>query len=267
MCARYVRHGCNQQCGEQEEIPEAEAFRLQTAAEIGSSTMWALSGRQFPGVCEATVRPCADKCRCFGQSIAAGMGPWGWGGLLGIGQVGGILLGPWWVNECGDSCGCGVLSKVRLYGQVREIVSVTIDGNVVDPSTYFVDHGRSELISRGTPWPACQQLDKASGDGTFIIVYRYGIEPPALGREAAKALGCEVYKALANRACNLPAGVTRLVRQGVTIEKAATFATLFATGSTGIPLVDMFMASANPTGAQRPPAVYSPDLPEYPREF
>lgn len=254
-----------EQCGDEEDIPEAEAFKLQQAAEIGSTTMWSLSAQQFGGLCEATVRPCRDSCSCFGTSVAAGVGPWAWGVYPGLVSS---YLGPWWVNECGDQCGCGVLSSVRLGGfPVHEILEVKIDGQVVDPSNYRLDGHRDLVAVGGFRWPACQQLDLADTEtGTWSVRYRFGIAPPTLGREAARALGCEVYKALAGRACNLPAGVTRVVRQGVTVEKVSTFAALFSSGSSGIPLVDMFLASVNPTAARRPPAVYSPDLTPYPRE-
>lgn len=245
-------------CGESG-LTDAQAYKLETAAALGSDLMFNLSGRQYAGICEKTVRPCRSGCGCFGQSVAVGLGPYDWGGTLG-GQL-------WWQNECGDQCGCGIVSSVRLAGYVREIVEVKIGGTVVDPATYRLD-GNRDLVSLGAPWPACQQMDLAAGaPGTFAIRYRYGIEPPELGRQAAAQIGCELWKALNQRACALPAGATRVVRQGITIEKTASFASLFSTGATGLPLVDLFLTAANPSGARQPPLVYSPDVTPYPREI
>ena len=77
---------------------------------------------------------------------------------------------------------------------------------------------------------------------------------------AAASIGCELYKACDTGACALPSGVTKLTRQGVTIDKLAFTSWGFREGrwATGLPLVDAFLATVNPAGLQRRPVVWSP---------
>jgi hypothetical protein len=238
------------------------AFELDSVAEVASFAMWALSGRIFPGVCEQTVRPCQNGCGHWRGSIAAGdsLGWWwtGWGGLY----------GPGWYNDAGDYCGCTPLSTVPLAGYpVRRIVEVKVDGNVIDPSTYEVMR-RAELVYKADPgppvvprfWPACQDLRLPDTEpGTFSVKYTCGIEAPQIGRDAACQVAAELWKASNGGNCKLPAKATRLVRQGITIEKAIPIAEMFKAGATGLIYVDLFLATANPSGATRRPAIYSPD--------
>lgn len=257
-------------CGD--ELTDATAYKADSAAEIGSSVMWDLSGRQFDGVCERTVRPCTDRCGCFGIGIL-GLGPWYWGGGYGYG-LGSPLnsSGGYWFSECGDSCGCGYLPTVRLAGYpIREILEVKIGGDVVDPDTYRLDR-RRELVrlssSPGNPnfWPACQDLSLPdTAAGTFSVKYRWGAGIPELGKQAAAQLGCEVYKALNGKPCQLPSKATKIVRQGVTIDRVTGWAQMFRSGSTGLSLVDLFIAQVNPSGMKRRPAVFSPDLQQFGR--
>lgn len=252
-------------------IDDADAWKYDTAASIGSSVMWDLTGRQFDGHCQRTIRPCVDRCGCFARGGIYGFGPW-----FGYGM--GYPLSPsgaFWFNECGDSCGCGVVPTVRLAGYpVREILEVKIGGDVIDPTTYRLDRRRElvRLSSAGPPrvervWPRCQDLTLPdTAPGTFSVRYAWGALPPELAKQAASQLGCEVYNALVGSDCRLPGKATKVVRQGITIERAASFAAMFRSGSTGLPLVDLAIASYNEKGMRRRPAVFSPDLQRFGRE-
>jgi hypothetical protein len=245
-------------------------FLLDEAASIGSDVMFELSGRLYAGICQRTVRPCRDACGCWGASSGIG-GPWAWqAATWGFGANAGS-----WVNECGDRCGCGSLPTVRLAGYpVREILAVKIDGATVDAATYRLD-GHRDLIRLSDPgppaaarsWPACQDLTLADTEtGTFSVTYRHGIEPPPLGKWAASQLAAELYKAFnGTDGCRLPSNVTRVVRQGVTIEKVTSLANLLRSGQTGLQLVDAFIATANPNRLTRRPIVFSPDLQPFAR--
>lgn len=243
-------------------------FLLDTAAQMASDLMFSLSGRRFPGICQRTVRPCRSSCGCWG-SVASGLGMWGWqNGWWGVRSGG-------WVNECGDRCGCGSLDSIRLAGHpVREILLVKIDGQTVDASTYRLD-GRRDLVRLDDPgppvvarsWPGCQNLALADTEaGTFSITYRHGMEPPQLGQQAAIQMAGELYKVL-NRddGCALPQNVTKIVRQGVTIDTVVSVAGLLRSGNTGLQLVDAFIADVNPNRLTRRPLVWSPDQRQTPR--
>lgn len=233
----------------------SDTWVYDSVAAAASSLMFALSGRQFPGVCERTVRPCTDGCSCW--SRASGVSAiYAW-------------QGGWWGNESGDRCGCGTESYLLLSGYpVREVVEVKINGDVLASSGYRLEQNRKllRLSEAGPPvvrhaWPACQDMTLNDDQpGTFSVRYRWGVEPPELGRMAAAQLACELYKAQTTGKCGLPSKVTRVVRQGVTIERVPSLAGLLREGSSGLNLVDAFIADTNPKGLTRRPAVWSPDI-------
>jgi hypothetical protein len=238
---------------------------LASAAEMASDILYRLSGEQYGGICEAVVRPCSDPCRC------------GWGQILASGHIVGFedYQGRWY-NECGRSCGCSRLSRIKLPGvPVISISEVLIDGIALAPSSadaeYRIDE-RCYLTRLADPdtgmprwWPGCQRLDMPPTEiGTFQITYEYGRVAPAAGIAAARELACQLALAMAcHDDCQLPQGVVRVVRQGVTVERAQI--DVFGKGRTGLVLVDAFLGSYNPSGLKRRPAVWSPDVQRYAR--
>jgi hypothetical protein len=182
------------------------------AAVMASQLLFFVSGRQFTGVCQRTVRPCADGCLHW---LAAYPGPpypvWEGHGWTGFG-------------------GCPPLSKVKLPGYpVREIVQVKIDGDEVDPSGYRLDGWRwlvrmadSNRVARF--WPGCSRLDLDDDEaGTFAVTYLHGIDPPPLGVQAAARLASEIYDACGGSSdCSLPDNVVEVVRQGLDREEACS---------------------------------------------
>lgn len=249
----------------------AAAYEYDDVAAAASALMFELSGRQFPGVCETVVRPCRQACACWGGG-AAGVGPFYWSSA----DVAGALQGGW-VSERGDACGCGHESSVALSGYpVREVLEVLIDGEVVDPSGYRLDDRRRLVrladLSTSPPtdrsWPACQDLGLPDSEpGTFSVRYSFGVEVPLLGRWAAAQLAAELWKAFPGNQgeCHLPSRVTRIARNGVTMERILPTADLLRQGATGLQMVDSFVAQVNPTKARRRSAVFSPDVPRFGR--
>lgn len=238
----------------------SDTWKLDTVAAAASSLLFSLSGRLFPGVCERTIRPCADTCGCWsrasGLSLASAAYPFFW-------------RGGYWGDECGSRCGCGAESSILLTGiPVREVLTVKIDGSVLSPTSYRLEEGRwlLRLSDPGPPvvghsWPSCQDMTLEDDQpGTFSIRYRWGIEPPELGRLAAAQMACELYKASTTGKCRLPSNVTRIVRQGITIDRVVAASSALRQGATGLAIVDAFLADVNPNGLTRRPAVYSPDV-------
>jgi hypothetical protein len=236
-----------------------------------SEFLFNASGRQYPGQCEQTVRPCANYGCGFqvlsrgyviwpGDWLYANAG-WGWNGNT-------------WRTPAFTGCGCAPLSRVLLPGvPVVSITEVTIDGDIVPADEYRLDDYRyltrlGETDGVAHHWPACQALEKDLGEiGTWGVTYQYGQTPPYLGQNAAKALACEIYKACDPDAeCALPDGVTRIIRQGITIERLPTLTFAFqkyrmgARGEwrTGIGAVDLFLNSFAGNGIMRRPTVWSP---------
>lgn len=254
-----------------------EHWKLDDVAYDASSLLYALSGRQYPGVCETTVRPCSPACSYWGFSTWGSPFYWtfsyfggGWG---------------WQDRDTGGlACGCQAESFVALGGYpVREILEVKIGGVVLpefDPISgarnWRLD-GRKNLVRMDAPvppgdpvvhaWPACQNISLDDDQpGTFSIRYTHGADPPSLGRAAAVQLARELWAAMQTGKCALPAKATRVVRQGITVERITPLATLLRQGATGLTLVDAFIAKSNPIGMIRRPAVYSPDVQQYARK-
>jgi hypothetical protein len=249
-----------------------DASLLDTVAVEASMALYEISGRQFPGLCSRTVRPSRDPCSCWGPS-SLGVGPWFWStNPYGLGGLWG-----WW-SESGDQRGCNPLSIVRLAGYpVREIVEVKIDGAVlpaVDADgnpNYRLDDWR-HLVRMGDPgppyrqrfWPGCQNLDLDDTEaGTFSVSYLWGVDPPQLGRDAAAELACQLWAAANGQPCKVPAGTTKMVRSGVTIERGLLANWFDPTKSTGLVHLDLFLKAYWRTRAGRRSAIWSPDVQEF----
>jgi hypothetical protein len=235
---------------------------------MASEVLYEQSARQYAGECETTVRPCRLGCGCWGDDWGILNSSWFWGyGSLGWGYGWG-----WW-NNAGVSCGCGCEARLKLSGfPVTGITEVVIGDTVIDPDTYELQGqrwlARLDDVTTDPPtplfWPTCQNLSLPLGQpGTWSVSYTFGSPPPEAGHQAALELGWQFYLAMHNPGeCLLPTGVTRVVRQGVTVERMLP---MFGAGQrTGLVLTDAFLGTYNPNGLRRRPAVWTPDL-SYPR--
>ena len=235
-------------------------------ADMASQLMFEISGRQFTGNCERTVRPVNDQQACWGNGTN---NYWGWSGWPWAWTWDGVTWG--WYDQLGCHCSCDALSRVLLPGYpVTEIQEVKIGGVVQDPATYRLDEYQwlTRMRDPAEPniplfWPSCQVLDLNDTEpGTFSVTYKSGIAPPLAGKQAAAALACEL---LPGADCKLPSGAVRIVRQGLTIDRLQPLAQMLISGATGIPLIDVFIAAYNPSGLRRRPAIWSPDGPKFAR--
>ncbi|HET9520695.1 MAG TPA: hypothetical protein VFO73_06610 [Candidatus Limnocylindrales bacterium] len=239
-----------------------------------SELLYALSSNRFSGECgPKRVRPCGVSSCFFPRDMPVSWTGSGWH----------VIEGPSDPPARSRGCGCTPLSVVPLAGWVREILEVTIDGELVDPATYRLDEHRRLVRTyedgERAYWPSC---DDAAADyteeGTFSILYTYGLPVPASGQLAARELACAIYRscgsgAAANDAdCVLPNNVVKVVRQGITLElKTFTgwgYDNARKQWATGLPLVDAFLNAFNPRGRRkRRTTVWSPDLARYPRPY
>lgn len=226
------------------------------AQEYATSVLWALTARRF-GVCVIEVRPCEIRTeqgyQTYGVLLDSGGGG-GWNWLPYLDDVGR------WNNLTCPGGQCRPSSEVWLPGPVAGITEVRINDAVVDPSAYRVDNATYLVRQDGGSWPVTQDfnVDQYATEGTFVVSYARGVAVPAAGRVAAGALACEFLKACVGSSCRLPARVSSLTRQGVTMQAADT---TINDGLTGINEVDNWIRSMNPYKRAQASAVWSPDLP------
>lgn len=228
------------------------------AVASATETLWALSGRRF-GLCEVTLRPCRRDC--YDGRFYDDFGP-PWTGARSYPQP--ALIGGQWFNlTCGScsDCACGTVSEALLPAPVHSIVEVKVDGTPLVTGAYRVDNNRLLVRTDGGRWPRCNDLTRADSEaGTWSVSARFGEVPPEGAALAMGELACEIAKAADGQDCRLPAGVQQLVRQGVTISYPDV-GELFAKGRTGLYLVDMFVATWNPSGLRSRSRVYRVDQP------
>lgn len=246
----------------------ADDALAEESIEIASYLLWLLSEKRFPGVCETTVRPCAEpwanrwderrrlSLDAFGWDVS-----WGWAAPWG-----------WCCDRSHDalSCGCGGPSKIRLgqypvrYDSDTDM-TVTIEGVTLDPSEYLVVDRRwllrmADDDGNAQAWPCCQRLDRPLGDpDTWSVTFKYGTAPPRAGRRACAAYAQQWARACcSDDSCVLPAGVQSIARRGVSVTMLDP-QELVRSGFTGVPLVDNWLG-AERFGQRRQPAVFvNPD--------
>lgn len=209
--------------------------------------------------CPVTLRPCRKGC--------PGLATWRTYPVGASSEWAGSNLGPtviegqWYNIGCGcgvDDCDCTQVCEVRLPGEVASVEEVRQDGVVVDPTAYRVDNGNRLVRTDGDCWPLCQDMTVDTDQpNTFSVTYTPGLALDAWGQHALGVLACEYAKAACGTGkCRLPANVTQVVRQGVTLNLAQN---PFPGGLTGIREVDGYVRRINPHGLAAPSRIFSPD--------
>lgn len=207
---------------------------------LASRTIERLTGYQV-GSCPVTVRPTA-RPRCCAAYDAAGS-----------------LDRPWVVNWAGEWQNCAPggspACEVHLPGPVGRVDTVTIDSVALDPNDYRVDDGHILVWTGDDPCPF-PQGNSAVLEVTYVNAYL----PEPDGLFAMATLAYEFARACAGSGCRLPANVTNIVRQGISMNVVAGS---FPGGKTGIHEVDAYLGQWNPNGLTIPSQVWSPDLPAH----
>lgn len=227
-----------------------DATEFAAALRLASSVLFNFTRQKWPGVCTDIFRPCSTTCRY-----------WNW-------PTSSFTLFPYDRSVCG----CGSQDKIVLPGfPVTALTRVTIDGVDEALSQFRIDNGNLLVTVRavdGDPiitFPGCQRMDLPPTEvGTWEIEYEYGAVPPPEGVRAAAILGCELARSCAptgsaqSAACRLPKRVTSITRQGVSMAILDPL-DLFEQGKTGIPEVDLWVASVLYGDKWQPAAVYDPN--------
>jgi hypothetical protein len=235
-----------------EELGEhAESLYAYDAVQTASYMLWALSGRKFSGITTVTER----YVTTLDPHIRAGVSRLNYQPILLDGRVENVAMGGFGRYSHHDFLGDGTssYSRVRLRGRkVVKVHSLRDDnGNIIDPSTYYLYDHSTVLGTRGAKWTS-QNVE---------VTYTYGTPPPTAGRAAARMLAIELVRLYENDdRCALPQRVTSVVRQGVvyTILDNQSFIDEL---KTGIYAVDLFLKTTNPDKARARSRVFSPDVP------
>ncbi|QFP94639.1 head-tail adaptor [Mycobacterium phage LilMcDreamy] len=222
---------------------EAKVLEREGAVALAVSILWALSGRQF-GTVTTTARPCRVPLHSeYRGSVAVTSYVLSWEGDR-------------WLSfpcGCGNRCRAAGPNVVHLPGPVASVTEVKIAGVVVPSNVWAVEGDL--LYRREGPWPP-QDLNRPAGDvGTWTVTYERGLPVPDGIAQLTGILAKEFVTAINNNGqCRLPRTVTTASRQGVTY-RAYDPAVIYANGKTGLPEVDMWLATVNPHHIMAAPTV------------
>lgn len=242
-------------CSPREGDPPFDEATVADAIALATEILYGLTGEQFGGLCQQTVRPCARR-RCRGRQRR-------WDQPHGSTFNG-------WDCLCGDDrpCGCRRLPRIQLPGwPVAQVLEVLVDGVALDPSSYRIDESQWLTRLDGEGWPACQDLLLATDQpDTFAVTFLSGAEVPPGGRVAAAKYACELTRSWCGQECELPSRVSAITRQGVTYSFDSA-ADLVAEGRTGVATVDTWVRAVNGGDGQlqAPALIASPD--DYARAY
>lgn len=226
-------------------VAEPDIAQQEDAEDLAVQVLWALSGRQF-GVCPVKVRPCPPGC---GSIYDLTPDP--------------PLLAIWdGANWRNIACGCGrrcswvapnvVHLGLRVQLPIQSVEAVVIDGIELDPSEYALE---GDLLYRvNGNWPAQDLTKPLDSEGTWAVTFLRGYPPPAGTGKLVALLAKEFLAACAGGKCRIPRRVRQVSRQGVTYDMADPV-DILANGKTGIPEIDLWLASVNPKAMAAPPTV------------
>ena len=247
--------------------------------QFATNILFRLSGKQFPGLCSRTVRPCAGDNQ--GCGIGGGSGPfwnvWPVNVLWQFPQWPYRDNGQWFntgLGGCADRC---YLPMVVLPAPITEIEQIVVDGVVVPNSSFEIVQFEKIARTDGSGWPCSNNLkvdsspytgaNDGSKKGTWQITYKYGRSPGPDGVVAASILACQIAKNLCGAAdCVLPQRIKQITRESVTMGFMDPLDFL-ARGLVGIYEVDLWLGSVNPQGSIRRPSIRRADERTRFREF
>lgn len=235
---------------------------ITAALNSASDLLWRWSGYKYPGVCDVTVRPCAQNTNLTGWGSSSpfypGGFPYGWG------------YGSWSWGYCAcqssihRACGCTMLSEVRLgRAPIIAITQVKVDGLVLVAGTdYRVDDYEWLVrLPSSEQWPCCQDLSlDDSHDNTWSVHFTWGNAPPPSGVSACVDLAWEIMQLCEDGNCAPSENVSSVQRQGTSMTFIAPERfgrDLFDNLRFGIKSVDRFLAAV---GNSRPGMLVSPDI-------
>lgn len=205
--------------------------RILDAIDDASLIMFYLTGKQFAGTCEATVRPA-----CLSGTCTCGCSP---------AQVN---LGFWPITE---------LITVRYEGVTYTGTDLTDTFHVND--FRFLARNDGEPFHTGNQWAISGgTYDSEESGYVFEVTLNHGIQIPRLLTRATRALAGQFVSACCGKPCKLPERVTSVSRSGLTMDVASA-SDLLRDGRTGIYEVDLAIQVFNPSKLQSPSFLFMPN--------
>lgn len=219
------------------------------ACKSASYLLWGMSGRKYSGLTTVTERYVSS----YDPYLRSGGSSLTYSPVLLQGNVVNMPTGGRYADDDFQGDGTSSNSRVRLRG--RKVVKVhtlrDLDGNIIEPSKYYLSDHSTIFGIAGAGWSPSQ----------VEVTYTYGTPPPTAGRAAARVLATELVKLYENDdTCALPQRVTSISRQGVsyTVLDNQDFIDEL---KTGIYAIDLFLKTVNPDKARARARVFSPDQP------
>ena len=221
------------------------------ACKSASYLLWGMSGRKYSGLTTVTERYVSS----YDPYLRSGGSSLTYTPVLVDGNIVNIASGGFnrYADDDFQGDGTSANSRVRLRG--RKVVKVhtlrDLDGNIIEPSKYYLSDHSTILGVPGAGWSPSQ----------VEVTYTYGTPPPTAGRAAARVLATELVKLYEDDdTCALPQRVTSSSRQGVsyTVLDNQDFIDEL---KTGIYAIDLFLKTVNPDKARARARVFSPDQP------
>lgn len=205
--------------------------RLLDAIEDASLIMYYMTGRQFGGTCETTVRPClGHDCQPCGSC-----------------KPNSLNLGLWPITD---------VTSVRFEGTTYTGSDIT-DQWHVDEWRYLVRNDGEPFPFHSNPYAAAGSAEDTEEDGwVFEVTVEHGMSVPRLMTRATRALACQLVRYCLDLECQLPDRVTSIARQGISMDvKSAE--DIVRDGATGIYEVDLAVKVLNPSKLQSPSFMWS----------
>lgn len=165
--------------------------------------------------------------------------------LLTLGRVGGD-----YITVLPATTALNRADAILLDAPVGEIAEVTVAGLPLQPTAYVVQNGNLLVRTDGGTWPL----------GALAVTYQNSYPADEVAQRVAGVLALEFLRLISTGKCRLPAGVTNVARQGMTMEVETG---MWPNGLTQVPEVDVWIKQWNPQALKSKPMVITPDLPAH----
>lgn len=196
--------------------------RLDTAVDLATEVLWALTGRQY-GACPETLRPDPPRRELL-RFDGAGWRP---------GRC------------CPATCRATGPAALHLPGPVAGVDAVRIGDAELDPAAYQLE---GDVLYRidGDIWPDQDRFRPLGRPGTWAVTYRRGRPVPDGVGTLVAVLATEFYNAVSGgKNCRLPRRVQNVTRQGISYQMVDP-TDIYRAGLTGLPEIDTWIAAVNP---------------------
>lgn len=223
-----------------DDLATPESRYAQEVIDYATFVLFKLSGEKYPGVTTATET-------YVSESRAS------------------TLADPVSTTALGNIAAIGIPDRVqypqRLYLRgtpVHKVDAVQYGNTVLDTGDYALYNKRFLKLRSGGPWDYfCDQKG-------ITVTYSYGMMPPSAGRLAASTLANELLILLGENTdaeqCRIPERVTSVSREGISFDMVNPME-FMDDGKTGIWEIDLFIRTANPSRAKKPPRILSANDP------